>query len=66
MIPHSKREEGQASLEYVLIGVLLMAMMGACSALWNFFSEGRASELIRTNASHAMTNLGGFFDALLF
>lgn len=60
------REQGQASLEYAIVGVVLISIIGTLAALWRFFSTGRLSRLVEDSASHAMNNLGGVFDALLF
>lgn len=59
-------ESGQASVEYMLVGLIMIAMMGALSALWRFVSEGGSSGLIQTNASHSMNDMGGLFDVLMF
>lgn len=63
----SKRhEDGQASLEYLLVGLVLLSLMGALSALWHFTSSGRLTQLIESGSSHALSSMGGVFDALLF
>lgn len=59
-------ESGQASVEYMLVGLIMIAMMGALSALWRFVSEGGLSGLIQTNASHSVNDMGGLFDVLMF
>lgn len=61
-----KDERGQASLEYLLVGLVLIALMGALAALWHFFSEGGAGALVKDATSHAMVTAGGLTDALLF
>lgn len=61
-----EREQGQATLEYLLVGIVLIAMMGALAALWRFASDGRLSQLVESRASHALPGVGGVFDALLF
>lgn len=66
MTPRLKKEHGQATLEYVLVGVILMSMMGALAALWRFISSGGLSRLAEASASHAAFGFGGLFDALLF
>lgn len=63
---HPAHEHGQATLEYLLVGLVLIALMGTLAALWHFFSSGSASTLIETSASHAMTDQRGITDALLF
>lgn len=60
------REEGQASVEYLLVGLVLIALMGALAALWRFAAAGGFSRLMEQGASHALTTAGGLFDALLF
>ncbi len=59
-------ERGQASLEYLLVGLVLLAMMGALAALWHYVSLGNMSSLIEDSASHAIDSFGGLCDALLF
>lgn len=59
-------EKGQASLEFLLVGIVLMALIGALSSLWHFISKGGLSQLIEESASHGVGDLGGVFDALLF
>lgn len=59
-------ESGQASLEYLLVGLVLLSLMGMLAALWHFFSTGSAGSLVETSASHAATNVEGLTDALLF
>lgn len=61
-----EREHGQASLEYLLVGLVLIASMGAMSALWRFASDGRLAHLVEASSSHALTGIGGVVDALLF
>lgn len=63
---HRKREGGQASVEYLLVGLVLIALMGALAALWRFISTGGATRLMEQGASHALASAGGIFDALLF
>lgn len=59
-------ESGQASLEYLLVGLVLLSLMGMLAALWHFFSTGAASSLIEASTSHAATSVEGMTDALLF
>lgn len=60
------REGGQASLEYLVVGLVFIAFMGALAALWRFISTGGLSSLMQASASHALGCAGGVFDALLF
>lgn len=59
-------ENGQASLEYLLVGIVLMALMGAFAALWRFTASGNMGAMLEANISHAISQLGGICDALLF
>lgn len=61
-----RREAGQASVEYLLVGLVLIALMGAFAALWHFVANGNATDLLQAGASHALTTAGGVVDALLF
>lgn len=59
-------ESGQASLEYLLVGIVLIALMGAFAALWRFAASGNMEAMLEANISHAISQLGGICDALLF
>lgn len=59
-------ESGQASVEYLLVGLVLLSLLGMLAAIWHFFSTGAASSLIETSASHVATSVDGVTDALLF
>lgn len=61
-----RSEGGQASVEYLLVGLVLVSLMGALAALWRFISSGGLTRLIESNASHAMGSIGGICDALFF
>lgn len=61
-----KDEQGQASLEYLLVGLVLISLMGLLAAFWQFFSTGKASTLIEASASHSIMSIEGVTDALLF
>lgn len=60
------QEKGQASVEYLVVGLVFIALMGALAALWRFIATGGLSSLMQANASHALGTAGGIFDALLF
>ena len=60
------REKGQASVEYLLVGLVLIAIMGALATLWRFAATGQLTALAEASASHALDSAGGIFDALLF
>lgn len=59
-------ERGQASLEYLLVGLVLLALMGALAALWHFASSGNMTSLLEAHTSHAIDSIGGLCDAILF
>lgn len=59
-------ESGQATVEYVVVAVALIVTVVVLGALWRFFSDGRATQLIEAHASHAVAEEGGLVDALLF
>ena len=59
-------EQGQASVEYLLVGLVLIAMMGAIAVLWHFAASGNLGTLLQNSASHALGQIGGMADALLF
>lgn len=60
------REKGQASVEYLVVGLAFIALMGALAAIWRFIASGGLSSLMQAGASHAIGTAGGLFDALLF
>ena len=60
------RELGQATVEYALVGVVLLAMIVALGALWRFAAGGGLSELIGASSSHALGTVGGLLDAILY
>ena len=59
-------ESGQASVEYLIVGLTFIALMGALATLWRFIATGALSSLIQASASHALGCVEGIFDALLF
>ena len=59
-------EDGQTSLEYLLVGLVLLAMIGALGALWHYASQGDMVALADQGASHAAETTGGVLDALAF
>lgn len=64
--PKAGAESGQASLEYLLVGLLLVAMISAVGALWQAVSNGSFSNLVEIHVSHALAQMGGIVDASLF
>lgn len=62
----SPGERGQVTLEYLLVGLVLIAMIGALGALWNYAAGGGFAGLLDASASHALGEAGGVADALLF
>lgn len=60
------REKGQASVEYLIVGLAFIAFMGTLAAIWRFIALGGLSSLMQAGASHAIGTAGGIFDALLF
>ncbi len=59
-------ERGQASVEYLLVSIVLIAVIAGLGTLWRFFSDGKAFSFMRDGASHALTGLGGIVDVLMF
>lgn len=59
-------ESGQASVEYVAIGVAIIVVVVACGALWRFGSEGGFARVAQSHASHAIEEAGGLVDVLLY
>lgn len=59
-------ESGQAALEYLVIGLVLLAMIGALGAIWHFVADGGMSQVISASTSHALGTIGGALDVLSF
>ena len=59
-------EAGQASLEYLVVGVVLIAMIAAMGALWRYAAGGGFAQLAASAGSHVLDDVGGVADALLF
>ena len=59
-------ERGQATLEYLLVGLVLIVVVGALGALWRYASGGDLGTLANLAASHAVESVGGVVDALMF
>lgn len=59
-------EDGQATVEYVVVAMVLVAGIVALGALWRFTSGDGAAQLVSASASHAVGEKGGLVDVLLF
>ena len=59
-------ERGQAALEYLLVGLVLLAMIVALGALWRFIADDGMSHVLVDHSSHALQQPGGVVDALMF
>lgn len=61
-----RTEAGQASLEYLLVSLALVAMIAALGTLWHAVADGRFAEVAETGVSHALSMPEGVADALFF
>lgn len=59
-------EDGQATVEYVVVFAALIAVVAACGALWRFGSNGGFSSAAQTDASHVVEQPDGVLDVLLY
>ena len=59
-------ESGQATVEYVIVGAALIAVIAACGSLWRFGSQGGFERVAQSHASHALEAQGGLVDVLLY
>lgn len=59
-------ESGQASLEYLLVGVALLATIVGMGVLWRFVSGDGLTAAVDACASHALFEMGGAADVLMF
>ena len=41
------REKGQASVEYLVVGLAFITLMGALAAIWRFIASGGLSSLMQ-------------------
>ena len=62
---HLKDESGQAALEYLLIGVVIMIVASALAILWHLAADGKFSSIVSNSASHAVSS-GGTLDVFMF
>lgn len=57
---------GQATLEFLLVGLVLMIMAVGLAALWHYSAQGKLGALVELHASHDVTAEGGAADVLAF
>ena len=61
-----RSRSGQASVEFLLVGLVLFAFIAGVAALWRYAANGGFSGLATGSGSHALNGAGGLVDALLF
>lgn len=49
-------EGGQATVEYLLVGLVLLAVVVAIGMLWGKIADGTFASHISSSASHAVTS----------
>jgi len=59
-------ESGQATVEYLIVGVVLIIVIVGVAALWRFVSGGGLAALMASQPSHALGSLGGAADVLMY
>ncbi len=59
-------EDGQATVEYLVVGTVIMIIVVGLAAVWNYASEGSLGTLIDAGASHALSTIGGLSDVMAF
>ena len=59
-------ETGQATVEYLLVGLVVMIVVVVLAALWRYVGGGQLTGTLSMNAAYAVGTPGGAADALLF
>lgn len=59
-------EGGQATVEYVIVFAALLTVVAACGALWRFGASGGFFSAAQESSSHALGQIGGVIDVLLY
>ena len=59
-------ERGQATLEFVVVGVVLVIACIGLASLWRFAGSGKLAELLLGSASHVVGQLGGVADVFMY
>ena len=57
---------GQATVEYLLIGIVLITMVAGLAALWRYTSGERSAEQSNASASHVVEGVEGVADVLAY
>ena len=57
---------GQASIEYLLVGLALIATIAALGVVWRYLSGSSVLELVASGASHSLSTLGGVADVFAY
>ncbi|MCD8200427.1 MAG: hypothetical protein LUD25_05715 [Coriobacteriaceae bacterium] len=57
---------GQATVEYLVVGTVIMIIVVGLAAVWNYASDGSLGTLIDAGASHALSTIGGLSDVMAF
>lgn len=57
---------GQATLEYLLVGLVLVIAASGVSVLWRYVASDSFAQTAAGTASHSMDSAGGVADALMY
>lgn len=61
---HSER--GQATVEYLVVGVVIILFAAGLAVFWKYLSSSGFHDVVAQNASHDAGTVGGVADALLY
>ena len=61
-----RSEEGQATLEHLVVGAVAIIAIVALAALWRYTAQDGLPGLMHDSASHALNAAGGWVDVLLY
>ena len=66
MIRLIKRQDGQATLEFVVVSSVVMIVICALALLVHMAADGRLAEIIDTHASHDVSTAEGVLDVAAY
>lgn len=59
-------ECGQATVEYVVVGLVIIIVAAGVAALWRYVAGGGFAELAAAHPSHVLNGVEGAADALMY
>lgn len=65
-VPAVQSDRGQATLEYLVVGLALIVFIAGIAALWRYFEGPGPADLASGSVSHSADDVRGLADALLY